>query len=201
MWIGRTRARLDDKSGRKISIMVISPAATRSSQISLNLHRVEAVMPSMPQQIRNGFVELRTHTGSAYVSPSFWERIYLLWTFRNFQRLPKQVLNRRQQQLIDKLCRIAMASQRRPVPGSSIIGTVENVQLLPAYKTQPAASKGKLVEIGTIGTEVARPRAVGSEGVSSPSNRGAYNQFGVRQFTIQSGNIHCISPPKRDSGL
>jgi hypothetical protein len=79
---------------------------------SPNLSRV---MPAVPQKIRMGLVELRTHIGSAYVSPSFWERIYLLWTFRNFQSLPKQVLNRHQQHLIDKLCRAAIVSRNGPI--------------------------------------------------------------------------------------
>jgi TonB family protein len=160
---------------------------------------MEAVMPSMPQQIRNGFIELRTHTGPAYVSPSFWERIYLLWTFRNFHSLPRQVLNRRQQQLIDKLCRAAIVNQNRLIARASIIGTVENVQLLPDYKTQPAASTSKVVEIAFTGMEVAGPRAVGSEDISIRSNRRAYNRIGVRRFPAQGGNVQCIPAPSQDS--
>jgi outer membrane biosynthesis protein TonB len=156
-------------------------------------------MPSIEQQIRNGFVELRTHKGSAYVSPSFWQRIYLLWTFRNFQSLPRQVLNRRQQQLIDKLCRAAIVNQNRLVARASIIGAVENVQLLPDYRTEAAASTSKVVEIGTINTEVAEPPAVGSESISVRSNRAACNRIDIRRFTAQSGDIHRISAPKQVS--
>jgi len=95
-------------------------------------------MPAVPQKIRTGLVELRTHIGSVYVSPSFWERIYLLWTFRNFQSLPKQVLNRHQQHLIDKLCRAAIVSRNGPIARTSIIGAVENVYLMPDRKTEAA---------------------------------------------------------------
>src|SRR5437660_10950519 len=61
-------------------------------------------MSSLAHKIRYGVMELRTDIGLAYARPTFWQRIYLLWTFRNFHRLPKEVLNRRQQKLIDKLC-------------------------------------------------------------------------------------------------
>jgi len=119
-------------------------------------------MPAVPQKIRTGLVELRTHIGSVYVSPSFWERIYLLWTFRNFQSLPKQVLNSHQQHLIDKLCRAAIVSRNGPIARARIIGAVENVYLMPDRKTEAAAPTSKLVELGTISAVVAALRAVGS---------------------------------------
>ena len=78
-------------------------------------------MTEVPQKLRTGIVELRTDVGPLYVTLSLWERIYLLWTFRNFHNLPKQVLNRRQQQLIDELCRSAMAERYGASPGDLII--------------------------------------------------------------------------------
>jgi outer membrane biosynthesis protein TonB len=156
-------------------------------------------MPAVPQKIRTGLVELRTHIGSVYVSPSFWERVYLLWTFRNFQTLPKQVLNRHQQQLIDKLCRASIVSWNVPIARTSIIGTVENVYLMPDRKTEAAASTSKLVEMGTTSTEVAALRAVGSEGISIRSNRATYNRIDVGRLPRQSVNVQYISAPKQDS--
>ena len=157
-------------------------------------------MPAVPQKIRTGLVELRTHIGSVYVSPSFWERIYLLWTFRNFQSLPKQVLNRHQQQLIDKLGRAAIVSRNGPIARTSIIGAVENVYLMPDRKTEAAASTSKLAEMGTTSTDVAALRAVGSEGISIRSNRAAYNRIDVgRRLPRQSVNVQYISAPKQDS--
>ncbi len=156
-------------------------------------------MPAVSQKIRTGLVELRTHTGSVYVSPSFWERIYLLWTFRNFQSLPKQVLNRHQQHLIDKLCRAAIVSRNGPIARTSIIGAVENVYLMPDRKTEAAAPTSKLVELGTISADVAALRAVGSEGISIRSNRAAYNRIDVGRLHRQSVNVQYISAPKQDS--
>jgi outer membrane biosynthesis protein TonB len=160
---------------------------------------LEAVMPAVPQKIRTGLVELRTHIGSVYVSPSFWERIYLLWTFRNFQCLPKQVLNRHQQHLIDKLCRAAIVSRNGPIARASIIGVVENVHLMPDRKTAPAAPTSKLVELGTTGADVAPLRAAGSEGISIRSNRAAYNRIDVGRLHRPSVNVQYISAPKQDS--
>ena len=101
---------------------------------------VEAGMTEVPQKLRTGIVELRTDVGPLYVTLSLRERIYLLWTFRNFHRLPKQVLSRHQRQLIDKLCRSAIVSRNRPIASSSIIGAVENVYLMPDLKSEAAAT-------------------------------------------------------------
>jgi hypothetical protein len=103
--------------------------------------RVDAPMSAVPQKIGTRLVELRTPVGSVYVTPSFWQRLYLSWIFRNFHTLPKQVLNRRQQHLIDKLCRAGIVSRKRPL-GTTVIGAVENVtiadcKLETATATQP----------------------------------------------------------------
>lgn len=154
-------------------------------------------MPTVPQKIRTGLVELRTSSGSVYVRPSFWERIYLLWTFRNFRSLPRQVLNRQQQQLIDKLCREAIVSRHGPIARTSIIGAVENVSLMPDGRTQAAAPTSKLVEMGTTIADVTTSRAVGSERISIRSNRAAHHQIDVGRFRRQSGRVRYISAPKQ----
>jgi TonB family protein len=156
-------------------------------------------MPAVPQKIRTGLVELRTHRGSVYVSPSFWERIYLLWTFRNFRSLPKQVLNRHQQQLIDKLCRAAIVSWNGPIARTSIIGVVENVHLTADCKTEAAAPTSNLVEIRRTSADVAASPVVGSEGISIRLNGAAYSRIDVGRFPRQSGNVQYISEPKQDS--
>jgi TonB family protein len=152
-------------------------------------------MPAVSQKIRTGLVELRTDIGSVYASPSFWERIYLLWTFRNFHRLPKQVLSRHQRQLIDKLCRSAIVGRARPIASSSIIGAVENVCWMPDFKSEPAATANKLVEMNTTSVDPAAPRASGFEGISIRFSRTAYKRAG----SLRRGraNAQCISTPKQ----
>ena len=186
-------------AGTKISIIIAFPGVTRSSQVSSTLYRAEAVMPAVPQKIRTGLVELRTRSGSVYVSPSFWERIYLLWMFRNFRSLPKQVLNRHQQQLIDKLCRAAIVSRNGPIARTSVIGAVENVHLTADWKTEAAAPTGELVKMRTTSAGVAASRVVGSEGISIRLNRVAYNRIDVGWFPRQRGTVLYISEPKQDS--
>ena len=158
-------------------------------------------MPAVPQKIRTGLVELSTNIGSVYVSPSFWERIYLLWTFRNFHRLPKQVLNRHQKQLIDKLCRTAIVSRSGPIARTSIIGAVENVYLVPDCKTEAAARTDKLVSMSAPDADVVLSRAVGSEGISIRSNRTANIRTAVGRLRKHNGNVQYISASKPDSAV
>src|SRR4029077_15400380 len=132
-------------------------------------------MPAIPQKIRTGLVELRTNVGSVYVSPSFWERVYLLWTFRNFPSLPKQVLNRREQQLIDKLCRAEIVGSTKPIAEAVVIGTVENVDVKQSSEMETSATTGTLIEMSSASASAAS-RAVGSERISVRLSRAAYNR-------------------------
>src|SRR5215467_12272567 len=127
-------------------------------------------MPAVSEKIRTGLVELRTKSGSVYISPSLWERVCLLWTFRNFHSLPRQVLNHREQHLIDKLCRTGIV-RRTPVTRAWVIGAVENVELLPEPKVESPIPAGKLVRMRVPVADAVALKAVGSEGISIPSKR------------------------------
>jgi TonB family protein len=155
-------------------------------------------MTALPQKIRTGLIELRTDIGRVYVRPSFWERIYLLWTFRHFRSLPQLVLNHRQRQLIDKLSRTAIAGRNEPISRTSIIGAVENMCLMQDWKTEAAATTSKLVEMRTISADFAAPQAVGCEGISIRSNRAAHNRTDIRR-SRQRGKLQYISAPRQDS--
>jgi hypothetical protein len=55
-------------------------------------------------KLESGFLLLQTQQGSFTVQPSsFWQRVYLLWTFRNFRQLSPLLLNARQTALINDL--------------------------------------------------------------------------------------------------
>jgi TonB family protein len=155
-------------------------------------------MTALPQKIRTGLIELRTDIGRVYVRPSFWERIYLLWTFRHFRSLPQLVLNHRQRQLIDKLSRTAIASRNEPISRTSIIGAVENMCLMQDWKTEAAATTSKLVEMRTISADFTAPQAVGCEGISIRSNRAAHNRTDIGR-PRQRGKLQYISAPRQDS--
>jgi len=156
-------------------------------------------MPAVSQKIRTGLVELRTKSGSLYISPSLWERVSLLWTFRNFHSLPKQVLNHREQHLIDKLCRTGIV-RRAPVTRAWVIGAVENVELLPESKVEAPISAGKLVRMRVPVADVVAPRAVGSEGISIRSNRAVRDREAERGFRKRRSNVQSIAESLPYSG-
>ena len=56
------------------------------------------------EKLAAGVVRVQTPIGPRYVMPSFLQRLYLLWMFRNFPILPHAVLSRRQQRMIDRMC-------------------------------------------------------------------------------------------------
>ncbi len=51
-----------------------------------------------------GVLRVLTPLGPRYVNPTFAQRFYLLWIFRNFETLPVKVLSLRQQRRIDAMC-------------------------------------------------------------------------------------------------
>jgi hypothetical protein len=56
------------------------------------------------EKLAAGVVQVQTPIGPRFVMPSFLQRVYLLWMFRNFPILPHAVLNARQQRMIDRMC-------------------------------------------------------------------------------------------------
>ncbi len=85
-----------------------------------------------------GVVQVQTPIGPRYVVPSFSQRIYLLWMFRNFPILPHAVLSRRQQRMIDRMCseqRFASMAYVDHMDEAPVIGTVEHRP--PITESQP----------------------------------------------------------------
>jgi hypothetical protein len=77
-------------------------------------------------KLESGFLLFQTEQGLVAVEPSFWQRVYLLWTFRNFRQLSLPLLNPRQTTLINSLFReqaVAVSDDYEP---SLEIGVVEN---------------------------------------------------------------------------
>ena len=80
------------------------------------------------EKLAAGVVQVQTPIGPRYVMPSFLQRIYLLWMFRNFPILPHAVLSGRQQRMIDRLCseqRFASMAYADGMDEAPVIGTVE----------------------------------------------------------------------------
>ena len=151
-------------------------------------------MPAV-QKLRSGIVELRTNAGLLYVTPSFRQRLYLLWTFRNFHRLPLEVLNRHQKQLINSLSQTASIAGKSSVATTSLIGSVENVYLAPERNTEAAAITSKLLKMSAQVTDVVSAHAVGAEGISI-SRRRAKTQISGKHSRGQSAGVESISSSK-----
>ncbi|MGH9510830.1 MAG: hypothetical protein ACRD2U_01710 [Terriglobales bacterium] len=76
------------------------------------------------EKLSGGVLRVLTPLGSRYFRPSFAQRIYLLWIFRNFQTLPAKVLTSRQTRLIDLICARQQFVTLR-VDGLALLGTLE----------------------------------------------------------------------------
>jgi TonB family protein len=76
-----------------------------------------------PQRI---LVALETDQRVEYITASGWDRVYLLWMFRNFRSLPQNVLSPRQKQLIGSLYREALTHRSDELHGTAVVGTVED---------------------------------------------------------------------------
>ena len=101
-------------------------------------------------KLADGVVRILTPIGPRYVRLTLSQRVYFLWIFRHFEKLPQQVLSERQQKFIDELCVehhfISLPSTMDEAP---VIGTIERVPLKQVEDTvpkRPAAS----VKDGTL---------------------------------------------------
>ena len=86
----------------------------------------------MRKNIR-GVLEVVTPSGTHYLSPTFTERLFLIWIFRNFRTLPLNVLNEAQRRKIEGMASVYRRAE--PFRCDEIIGTIE---AMPAKK--PARS-------------------------------------------------------------
>jgi len=155
-------------------------------------------MQSLAHKIRRGVIELRTDIGLAYARPSFWQRIYLLWTFRNFHRLPKEVLNSRQLKLIYNLCWSATTREHELTIRTSIIGSIENVRLMRIPKLAVQSITTKVPQVSVASMDVALPRAAGSEQIPVRSSPRAHDHVSLGNLGRPSSNVWSISASRQE---
>jgi hypothetical protein len=105
------------------------------------------------EKLAAGVVEVQTPIGPRYVMPSFLQRVYLLWMFRNFPILPHAVLNRRQQQLIDRMCSEQRFESMAYADGTEapVIGTIER---RPPNASAVASRRRVANDSGSLAAEV-----------------------------------------------
>lgn len=98
-------------------------------------------------KLESGFLLLQTRQGLVAVEPSsFWQRAYLLWTFRNFRQLSLPLLNSRQTALINNLFREHPEAVSHRYDPWLVIGLVENFVPPPIEIDAALAMKAKLPE-------------------------------------------------------
>lgn len=93
------------------------------------------------EKLSSGVLRLQTALGPRYIQPSFSQRLYLLWMFRNFTVLPFAVLSQRQRRLIDRLCaeqRFVSLEQAGSLGDAPILGTLEQ---RPAVEMEPGSQR------------------------------------------------------------
>jgi hypothetical protein len=95
-------------------------------------------------KLESGFLLLHTPQGPVAVEPStFWERVYLLWTFRNFRELSPLLLNPHQMALMNKLYAEHALEIRGEVDPRLQIGVVED--FVPSASGRADAPAAKIV--------------------------------------------------------
>jgi len=77
-------------------------------------------------RLESGFLLFETQQGLVRVELSLRQRIYLLWTFRNFRQLPVPLLNQHQRTLVNELFRNHGEVVSHLHDPSLVIGMVEN---------------------------------------------------------------------------
>jgi len=94
----------------------------------------------MIEKLSSGVLRVLTPLGPRYVRPSFLQRLYLLWLFRNFPLLSPLVLSARQQQMIDSMCNqhgFVSLSYQNGLVDAPVIGTLERRPAVEIRKSDP----------------------------------------------------------------
>src|ERR1700739_86332 len=96
-------------------------------------------------KLADGVVRILTPIGPRYIRLNFSQRLYFLWIFRHFDKLPQQVLSERQQRFIDQLCvEHHFISLPSSIDEAPIIGTLERV---PVMQVEDVMSKRPVASV------------------------------------------------------
>lgn len=109
------------------------------------------------EKLSRGVLRVLTPLGPRYIEPGFWQRLYLLWLFRNFQVLPMQVLSLRQRQWIDSLCALhgfvslPMGDAWGDAP---ILGTLERRPPVEVEALPQRRPSGRVAEVAPVAVDL-----------------------------------------------
>lgn len=107
-------------------------------------------------KLASGVVRILTPIGPRCIELTFWQRVYFLWIFRYFDKLPQQVLSARQQRLVDSLCvEQKFISLRATIDHASLIGTLERLPLKQVEESVPKRPVASVTDAATASPLVA----------------------------------------------
>ena len=113
------------------------------------------------EKIRHGVLQVSSDTGTRYVAPRLFDRIRLVWTFRNFTVLPEEVLSAHEQHVVDELCQHSKRESRTTMYLSDhqnqiVIGVVEKGTITPWMQAAAKKACGNVSSTGRFATSSAR---------------------------------------------
>src|ERR1700687_6333689 len=121
------------------------------------------VVPVFINRLQSGLLLFETQHGLVRVELSLWQRIYLLWTFRNFRQLSIPLLNPRQRTLVNPLFRSNAGVGSHSHNALPVIGVVENfVPPTVRIDASPAQKAERQEKVVAPRAEVANPNPVPS---------------------------------------
>ncbi len=159
------------------------------------------MVPVFLDRLQSGFLLFKTQQGLVRVELSLRQRIYLLWTFRNFRQLSIPLLNSRQRALVNVLFRNNAGVVSHSYNPLLAIGVVENYVPPPAQiEVQIEASPAhKPVQIKARQEKVVAPRAEIApqpNPVPSSSPRFAWSKFATSKFATYKLATSKLAPSK-----
>ena len=109
------------------------------------------------EKLFSGVLRVWTPLGPRYLRPSFSQRLYLLWIFRNFQTLPVKVLTSRQRRFVETLwAQNRFVSFRMGVHDVPLLGTLEQRPPVSAAKIPPRPTSAVSDAVGPFVADVNR---------------------------------------------
>jgi len=109
------------------------------------------------EKLASGVLRVLTPLGPRYLQPSFGQRLYLLWIFRNFQTLPVKVLTSRQRRLIESMCAAdQFVSFGIGIDDAPLLGTLEQRPPIPESAPTRRPSTSVADSVAPFATETRR---------------------------------------------
>jgi TonB family protein len=141
-------------------------------------------------RLQSGFLLFETQQGLVRVELSLVQRIYLLWTFRNFRQLSIPLLNSRQRALVNSLFRSNAGVVSHLHKPAHVIGVVENfVPPTVRVGASPAQKKERQEKVVPQRAE----RAPKPDPVTSSSPRVAWSKLATTVGALSLGIISMVA--------